>query len=407
MDGLLAVDKPSGPTSHDVVARMRRALGERRIGHTGTLDPLATGLLLLVLGKATRLAKFLSASDKSYEATVRFGFATDTADAQGQPLGPIIGHATPSRDAIDAALEEFRGTFLQQPPAFSAKKIEGQRSYKLARKARDARLKPSRYPPALPDQPAPPDLPSPPDLSNPPDLSDPLDLSDLPDLPDPPDPPALPATVSVTAHAIRIVNLDGDHVTLSVDCSAGFYIRSLAHDLGQRLGVGAHLTALRRTRTGDFGLDRALSLDALERDPAAAAKVLVPLSGALRSWPSVVLTADGVVRVGHGQDVRPMDLEPAALSPQPFPLRSAVDPASFGEARQSAEGATAAALSPEPSRLRSGVEQSAEGERTAAPSPETSALGRPFVRLLDSRGDLLAIAEPTPSGALHPSVVLM
>jgi tRNA pseudouridine55 synthase len=308
MDGLLAVDKPSGPTSHDVVARMRRALGERRIGHTGTLDPLATGLLLLVLGKATRLAKFLSASEKSYEATVRFGFATDTADAQGQPLGPIIGHAAPSRDAIDAALEEFRGTFLQQPPAFSAKKIEGQRSYKLARKARDARLKPSRYPSALPDKPAPPDV------SNPPDLSDP------PDLPDPPDPPALPAPVSVTAHAIRIVNLDGDHVTLSVDCSAGFYIRSLAHDLGQRLGVGAHLTALRRTRTGDFGLDRALALDALERDPAAAAKVLVPLSGALRSWPSVVLTADGVVRVGHGQDVRPMDLEPAALSPQRFPL---------------------------------------------------------------------------------------
>ena len=190
--------------------------------------------------------------------------------------------------------------------------------------------------------------------------------------------------MSVTAHAIRIVNLDGDHVTLSVDCSAGFYIRSLAHDLGQRLGVGAHLTALRRTRTGDFGLDRALALDALERDPAAAAKAVVPLSGALPSWPSVVLTANGVVRVGHGQDVRPMDLEPAALSPQRFPLRSAVDPASYGEARQSAEGATAAALSPEP-----------------------SALGRPFVRLVDSRGELLAIAEPTPSGALHPSVVLM
>jgi len=374
MDGLLAVDKPSGPTSHDVVARMRRALGERRIGHTGTLDPLATGLLLLVLGKATRLAKFLSAGDKSYDATVRFGFATDTADAQGRPLGPVIEHAAPSRDAIDAALEEFRGTFLQQPPAFSAKKIDGQRSYKLARNARNARLKPSRYASDTPHQPDPLD---PPDLSGPDprDLSGPLDLSDPPDLSDL---PALPAPVSVTAHAIRIVSLDGDHVTLSVDCSAGFYIRSLAHDLGYRLGVGAHLTALRRTRTGDFGLDRALALDALERDPAAAARAFVPLSGALPSWPSVILTADGVVRAGHGQDIRPMDFEPSRL-------RSGVDSASYGEARQSAEGATAAALSPEPSALSH----------------------QPFVRLLDSRGELLAIAEPTPSGALHPSVVLM
>ena len=121
MDGLLVVDKPSGPTSHDVVARMRRTLHEKRIGHTGTLDPMATGLLLLVLGKATRLAKFLSASDKSYDAIVRFGFATDTADAQGRPVGPVVEHATPPRDAIDAALDAFRGTFLQQPPAYSAK----------------------------------------------------------------------------------------------------------------------------------------------------------------------------------------------------------------------------------------------------------------------------------------------
>jgi tRNA pseudouridine55 synthase len=123
MDGLLVVDKPAGPTSHEVVARVRRALGERRIGHTGTLDPAATGVLPLVLGRATRLARFLSASDKSYEAIVRLGVATDTCDAEGTAAGPRYEGAMPSREAVDRALDQFRGTFLQQPPAYSANKI--------------------------------------------------------------------------------------------------------------------------------------------------------------------------------------------------------------------------------------------------------------------------------------------
>jgi tRNA pseudouridine55 synthase len=319
MDGLLVVDKPSGPTSHDVVAQMRRALHETRIGHTGTLDPMATGVLLLVVGKATRLAKFLTASDKSYDAVVRFGFATDTADAQGRPLGPASDRPMPSREAVEAALDAFRGTFLQQPPAFSAKKIDGQRSYKLARAARvDLAPRTSHLAPL-----------------------------------DPPALPALPAPVSVTAHAIRVVSQDGDHVTLRLDCSAGFYVRSLAHDLGERLGVGAHLAALRRTRTGDFGLDRALALDAAQADPQRAADAMVPLAEMLPTLPSLVLTAEGTSRVGHGQDVRPCD-QVSTLNAQPR------------------------ALSPEP-----------------------------FVRLLDARGDLLAIAEPTGAGLLHPSVVLV
>jgi tRNA pseudouridine55 synthase len=328
MDGLLIVDKPSGPTSHDVVARMRRVLREKRIGHTGTLDPMATGVLVLVVGKATRLAKFLSASDKSYDAIVRFGIATDTADAQGRPLGPVIDGAALPREAIDAALDAFRGTFMQQPPTYSAKKIDGQRSYKVAR-ARAG-------------------------LGN---AASPTDV--------------VPAPACVTAHRIEIVSVDADTVTLRVDCSAGFYVRSLAHDLGQRLGTGAHLAALRRTRTGGFGLDRALPLHAAERDPAAAESALVPLSDVMPAWPSVVLTADGAARVGHGLDVRPIDHEPSHL-------RSLVDPASCGEARQSAEGTTAAALSPQP-----------------------------FVRLVNEQGDLLAIAEPTTAGLLHPSIVLV
>ena len=313
MDGLLILDKPAGPTSHDVVARMRRVLREKRIGHTGTLDPMATGILLLVLGKATRLATFLSASDKSYDAVVRFGFATDTADAQGRPIGPASGSAIPSRDAIDAALDLFRGTFMQQPPAFSAKKIDGQRSYALAI-ARARAVDAAAEPPA------------------------------------PSDRPALPAPARVTTHRLEIVSIGADTVRLRVDCSAGFYVRSLAHDLGERLGIGAHLAALRRTRAGDFTIDRAVDLETAERDPQIAAAAVVPLAGMLPHLVSLVLTAEGVNRAVHGRDIGPGDTaagEPFALSSQPF-------------------------------------------------------------RLFDRSGELVAIARPTGAGDfLHPSVVLI
>jgi tRNA pseudouridine55 synthase len=270
MDGLLLVDKPAGPTSHDVVARMRRALREKRIGHTGTLDPLATGLLALVLGKATRLAQFLSASDKSYDATIRLGFATDTADADGLTIGEVYDGVWPTRDAIEAALEPFRGTFLQRPPAFSAKKIDGRRSYAIARAARAG-----------------------------------ADLE-----------PRATAPVNVTTHRLEIVNAESDTVTLRVDCSAGFYIRSLAHDLGERLGIGAHLTALRRTRSGDFDITRAITLDAAERDPGLAAQSIVAMSEMLPGAPSVTLTGEGVRHVTHGRAVGPTDF--ASIVPGPI-----------------------------------------------------------------------------------------
>ena len=307
MDGLLIIDKPAGPTSHDVVSRMRRLLRDKRIGHCGTLDPAATGVLLLVVGRATRLSQFLTASDKSYEAVVRLGFATDTADAEGQPVGPVSRAPLPPQETIDAALEAFRGTFLQQPPAFSAKKIDGTRSYKLARAAAsDARLEPSR------DE-------------------------------------HLPAPASVTAHAIDIVGIDGDLVTLRVDCSAGFYVRSLAHDLGQRLGIGGHLAALRRTRSGDFTVEQAISLETVERDPQHAFDAMIPLAEMLPAFASVTLTAEGVLRAVHGRELGPADTERGL------------------------------------------------GGRAAN-----------FVRLLDQSGQLIGIAEPVgATSLLHPSVVLV
>jgi tRNA pseudouridine55 synthase len=330
MDGLLIIDKPAGPTSHDVVARMRRVLRERRIGHTGTLDPMATGVLPLVLGRATRLARFLSAGDKSYEAVIRLGVSTDTADAEGTPIGPAHVGAMPSRDAVERALNGFRGTFDQQPPAFSAKKIDGERSYKLARGRESVRagsvplpslFRPSSVPPPSLDPPA------------------------LPAL------PALPARASVTVHRLEIVSVEAEWVTLSMDCSAGFYVRSLAHDLGERLGTGGHLASLRRTRSGDFSLEEAIDLAAAEQDAAGTAAAVIPLSRMLSGWATVVLTPDGVVRATHGRDLRPADLENGSVQ-------------------------------------------------------EIGISG--FVRLLDSEGSLVGIAERAgAAGVLHPSVVLM
>ena len=325
MDGLLVVDKPVGPTSHDVVARVRRALGERRIGHTGTLDPAASGVLPLVLGRATRLARFLSASDKSYDAVVRLGVATDTQDAAGTAIGPVHEGPWPSRDAINRALDQFRGTFLQQPPAFSAKKVAGERSYRTARRAkREATL------PALPALPAPPAA------------------------------AALPAPVAVSTTALDLIAVADELVTLRIDCSAGFYVRALAHDLGVVLGTGAHLESLRRVRSGDLTLTEALPLDVLERDPGIAASAMVSVSRMLPALVSVQLTDEGVRRAVHGRDLGPGDFEKGVGS-------------LFG-------GQTSAEKTPDPF----------------------------YIRLIDPAGDLVAIATPIgASGLLHPAVVLV
>ncbi|HEX4347983.1 MAG TPA: tRNA pseudouridine(55) synthase TruB [Vicinamibacterales bacterium] len=268
MDGLLIVDKPRGPTSHDVVARMRRALGERRIGHTGTLDPMASGVLPLVLGRATRLAQFLSGSDKHYDAIITLGVETDTYDALGTPIGAPYEGPFPDRTAVDRALDQFRGAFLQQPPAYSAKKIAGVRSYKLARTRRSEA---EAHPGAGGAE------------------------ADL------------PVPVSVTTHAIDLVAVSGATVTLSVSCSAGFYVRSLAHDLGRALGAGGCLSALRRTGSGAATLAQAVPLDEAERDTDTAIRSIVPMRALLVDLPCAVLTGEGRSHALHGRELSDTD----------------------------------------------------------------------------------------------------
>ncbi|HWI16524.1 MAG TPA: tRNA pseudouridine(55) synthase TruB [Vicinamibacterales bacterium] len=275
IEGVLVVDKTEGPTSHDVVKFARRVLGESRIGHTGTLDPMATGVLPLVVGRATRVAQFLTASDKTYEATVAFGRATDTYDASGTVTH--TSDARPTREAIAAALESFRGTFEQTPPAFSAKNIDGERSYDLARKrARKG------------------------------------EAADAP-------PAQRPKAVTVSVRRLELRSFDGESARLEMQVTAGFYVRSLVHDLGEVLGCGAVLTALRRTRSGEFGLDRAVPLAELLQDPRESlAARIVPFRELLTDLPSVTLrSALQIERLKNGVEMGPSDvLEPlATLAP--------------------------------------------------------------------------------------------
>lgn len=249
IDGVLVIDKPRDLTSHDVVAVARRALGERRIGHTGTLDPLATGVLPLACGRATRLVRFLTASDKEYEATIRFGVTTDSYDATGTATSR--SGLIPEQHAVLRALTELTGSYLQTPPAFSAKKVSGLRAYRMARN----------------DQPV----------------------------------VLAPAPVTVTRAELEKLN-DGIG-QVRIVCSAGFYVRTFAHALGEMVGTGACLEALRRTRSGDFTLQHAISLDRLLDRNSQAVAALIPLTRLLPAFPAVTVTGDGRERVSHGQEV--------------------------------------------------------------------------------------------------------
>ena len=314
MHGALLVDKPSGPTSHDIVAFARRALDTRSIGHTGTLDPLATGLLVLLVGHATRLARFLVTDEKEYIADVRLGISTPTYDAQSlgeamREAGGATREVQVTTEQIRAVLPDFLGTFPQLPPAYSAKKVDGERAYKKARKKEDVDLKP----------------------------------------------------VEVTVRELELLDRgtedpgtedqgpsDQGLIRLRIVCTAGFYVRSLAQDLGQLLGCGAHLEALRRTRAGQFHLADALTLDALEKTGPGA---LVDLNTLLPGLPAVTLTDEGLRRALNGNTLAPAHLDP--------PL--------------------------------------------AAGAADRKALN---FRVLDGSGRLLSVAESRADGLLHPLLVL-
>ena len=310
MNGVLVVDKPLGPTSHDVVARVRRAIGISRIGHTGTLDPLATGVLPLVVGRATRLAQFLTSDEKEYLAGIRLGVATATYDAEervvrnpsGEPLMllPIAHRPALVADDLREALTSFTGTFWQVPPPFSAKKVAGTPAYLLARRRKEVELKP----------------------------------------------------VEVTVSELELVSYSDGLATVRLVCSSGFYVRSLAHDFGGRLGCGAHLESLRRIRAGEFELQQAVPLSVIQEEGIAALARLVPVERLLARLPHVVVNERGARRAAHGNALAAEDLR--------------------------------------------------DEDRAAPAAPAAGP-----VRVLDADGALLAIGQQAGGGLLQPVVVLV
>lgn len=251
MNGFLIVNKPAGMTSHDVVNAVRRLVGTRRVGHAGTLDPMAIGVLVLALGAATRLVQFIDTSDKTYRATLRLGETTTTYDADGDLVErrPV----TVSQADVEVALAGFRGNIAQIPPMYSAIKVKGQKLYHLARQGKEIER----------------------------------------------------AARPVTIHRLDVLDWALPDVTIEVVCSAGTYIRSLAHDLGQTLGCGAHLTALTRTAAGDFRLKNAYTLEALDALARAGRlpEALLPPETALAALPVIVLTPEQEQAVRFGQTV--------------------------------------------------------------------------------------------------------
>lgn len=252
MNGVVVIDKPKGLTSHDVVQQARTILGVSRIGHTGTLDPLATGVLVLCVGKATRIARYLEADDKEYRAELRLGVTTDTLDADGRVLAER-SYRMPTVGEISSVLDCFLGTISQRPPAYSALKVQGVAAHRLARAGK------------------------------------------VPDLPE----------RSVTVHAISLSEYHDPLLRFSVHCSKGTYVRSLAADIGERLGAGAHLTALARTRSGAFTLAQAITLERLAdlAREGIAERAMTSLSDALQRLPLATLTSGDLKLVGHGNAI--------------------------------------------------------------------------------------------------------
>lgn len=265
IDGALVIDKPQGKTSHDVVEAVRRLVGFRQIGHLGTLDPLATGVLVLLLGRATRLARFYSGRRKRYNCAVRFGVATDTYDSSGEPQGLDAAPAL-DRDVVERLAAGFVGHIQQTPPAFSAKKIHGRPAHELARKKKTVDLKP----------------------------------------------------VEVDVYEFRLTEIEGSSARFAVECGAGTYIRSLAHDLGKLEGTGAHLSEITRTAVGEFTLDQAISLNELAtaNHSGRILERVIPLEGLLTEIPRTTVLPVVERRILHGAkfNVTVAQIQPGQVS---------------------------------------------------------------------------------------------
>jgi len=271
VDGCFIIDKPAGLTSHDVVARVRKAIGEGRVGHTGTLDPFATGVLVVLVGRATRLAQFLSGADKEYEAVIRLGYATDTGDVTGTRLKPEETFTAETqrtqsfrREDIEAAMASLRGRIEQTPPMYSAKKVEGRKLYQLARRGEEVERQPVL-----------------------------VNVSEF---------------AAITHNGALLNNNDDKTRDLKVHvvCSAGTYIRTLAEDFGNQLGVGAHVAELRRTRAGQFKIENAITLERLNElaQLESLEQMLISPDATLSSLPALQLGADAARRIVHGIDLQ-------------------------------------------------------------------------------------------------------
>ena len=282
--GLLPVHKKTGPTSHDIVDIARRSLKERRIGHTGTLDPMAEGLLLLCVGRATRLQQYLLKWDKAYRGRVRLGWATDTYDAEGERVGDTIQPDTISPEGFSELEGRFSGHFDQVPPRYSAKKVGGKKAYELARTGQDVKIDPK----------------------------------------------------PVHVHSLHLHQEDTDNLVVEVETESGFYVRSLAHDIGQELGWGAHLRRLERTRIGPFRVEEAISQEDLEKaaDPETIIEGphWIPLSKIPLPFASVDINPTAASRFMHGQEIVVLRSGTEVLEPNgPIAVRSGDELLGIGE----------------------------------------------------------------------------
>lgn len=285
MDGVLIIDKPAGMTSHDVVARVRKIIGERRVGHTGTLDPFATGVLILLVGRATRIAQFLSGAEKEYEGLIRLGYSTDTGDVTGERVAgpPHAKSKSPQslgKEQIEAAISSLRGEIEQLPPMYSAKKIGGRKLYEHARRGEEVARQPAR-----------------------------VTIHEF--------------EMGTPGHSLSANDDGAFDIPVRVVCSAGTYIRTLAEDLGEKLGVGAHLIELRRTRAGQFHIDAAMTLERLAEALAEnkLADAFISPHAALSHLPSIDLGDNQLRRTLHGlalplndNDLTLSDGDPVRLS---------------------------------------------------------------------------------------------